>query len=51
MNGRIYLVQDNGELLTMEEEGYATEDLLQELLAKYPALLAGEQMDSSSPRR
>jgi len=35
----------------MTEQKYDSEELLQELLAKYPNLLAGDQMDSSSPRR
>ncbi len=51
MSERIYLVQDDGDLVTMNSESYATESLLQELLAKYPSLLAGEQIDSRAPRR
>lgn len=51
MNGGIYLIQDNGQLVEMIEEAYSSEDLLQELLAKYPNLIAGEQIDSESPRR
>src|SRR3989304_96886 len=35
----------------MTEQEYDSEDLLQELLAKYPNLMAGEQTDSESPRR
>ncbi len=35
----------------MSQTEYDSEDLLQALLAKYPNLLAGEQMDSTSPRR
>ncbi len=35
----------------MNERGYDTEDLLQELLAKYPNLLAGDQIDDAAPRR
>ncbi len=51
MNGGIYLIQGNGELVEMIEEAYSSEDLLQELLAKYPNLMAGGQIDSESPRR
>jgi hypothetical protein len=51
MSGGIYLIQDDGGLVEMTEQGYASEDLLQSLLAGYPNLLAGEQIDSSSPRR
>jgi hypothetical protein len=51
MSGGIYLVQADGRLIRLEEQPYATEDLLQGLLADYPDLLAGEQVDSESPRR
>ena len=51
MSGGIYLVGDNDELVEMSETSYASEDILQELLAKYPNLLAGDQIDSEEPRR
>ncbi len=51
MGGGIYLVQSDGELVEMAEQGYASEYLLQELLADHPDLLAGDQVDSSNPRR
>lgn len=51
MSGGIYLVQDDGGLVEMTEQPYGTEDLLQKLLADYPNLLAGDQIDSSAPRR
>ncbi|MFQ5891464.1 MAG: hypothetical protein ACE5HW_01560 [Candidatus Methanofastidiosia archaeon] len=51
MNGGIYLIRDNGQLVEMTEQAYDSEDLLQELLVKYPSLLAGNQMNSSAPRR
>jgi hypothetical protein len=51
MAGGIYLVTDSGELVEMRERTYASEELLQELLAKYPQLLAGDQIDSTAPRR
>lgn len=35
----------------MEETRYESEALLQELLAHHPDLLAGDQIDSESPRR
>jgi hypothetical protein len=49
--GGIYLIQDDGEPVEMTEQEYAAEDLLQELLAKHPNLLAGDQMSSGEPRR
>lgn len=47
----IYLIQDEGRLVEMSETAYDSEDLLQGLLAKYPSLLAGNQIDSAAPRR
>ncbi len=51
MSGKIFLLQDNEELVEMEEREYEKEVILQELIANYPNLLAGEQMDSDNPRR
>ena len=51
MSSGIFLIQSGGDLVEMKEEPYATEDVLQELLVKYPNLLAGDQMDESAPRR
>jgi hypothetical protein len=51
MNGGIFLIQQGGELVEMTEQPYDTEDVLQDLLAKYPNLLAGDQMDPGKPRR
>ncbi len=51
MNPGIFLIQPNGELVEMNEQPYDSEDLLQGLLAEYPSLLAGNQIDPKSPRR
>ena len=54
MRGKIYLLHETGDtpsLQAVSEQGYVNEDLLQTLLARYPDLLAGEQMDEVSPRR
>ncbi len=51
MNPGIFLIQENDELVEMNEQAYDSESLLQTLLAKYPALLAGNQMEPSAPRR
>src|SRR2546427_12461053 len=51
MAGRIYLLNNHAELVAMEEAPYDSEDLLQELLAKHPDLLAGEQINTEEPRR
>jgi hypothetical protein len=51
MKGGIFLIQDDGQLIEMTEQKYDSEELLQKLLAKYPNLLAGDQVDYVSPRR
>ncbi len=51
MNGGIFLIQDDDKLVELMEQSYESEDLLQELLAKYPSLLAGDRMDTSAPRK
>lgn len=51
MNPGIFLIQENGALVEMNEQPYDSEDLLQKLLAKYPSLLAGNQMNPDAPRR
>ena len=52
MPGRIYLLDNDGKTLrSLEEQPYDSEDLLQELLGKHPDLLAGDQIDETTPRR
>jgi hypothetical protein len=51
MNQKIFLLDEHDRLEVLEESGYSSEDLLQGLLARYPDLLAGDQMSDSSPRR
>lgn len=51
MSGAIFLIDDNGDLVEMKEEYYDSEGVLQELIARYPNLLAGDQMDSVRPRK
>ena len=51
MAGGIFQVQDNGDLIEMSETPYGAEKDLQQLLAKYPNLLAGDQIDNQDPRR
>lgn len=50
-NPGIFLIQPNGDLVEMNEQPYDSEDLLQTLLAKYPSLLAGNQIDPQAPRK
>lgn len=49
--GAIYLIQSDDRLVEMQEQEYDSENLLQEFLARYPNLLAGDQIDSAEPRR
>ena len=51
MGTGMYVIRDGGELIEMTEQPYDSEALLQSLLAQYPNLLAGDQMNSSVPRR
>ena len=50
MTDKIYLIKNN-EPITLEEKEYEQEKVLQELLGKYPDILAGEQMNPENPRR
>ena len=51
MAGGIYVLQRDKQLIELREQEYDSENLLQELLAEYPNLLAGDQIDSAAPRR
>ena len=51
MADNIFLIQGDDQLAKLEAKSYDSEALLQTLLAKFPDLLAGEQIDSKSPRR
>jgi hypothetical protein len=51
MPGRIFLLNESEDLVPMDEAPYESEALLQELLAKHPDLLAGDQINNSSPRK
>ena len=47
----IFLIGENNELVEMSEQPYDSETVLQELLAKFPNILVGSQMDSDEPRK
>jgi hypothetical protein len=49
--GGIFLVKEDEKLVELQEALYDSEAILQELLAKYPNLLAGEQINVVEPRR
>jgi predicted transport protein len=50
MADSIFLIQGEDQLIEMGEKPYDSEALLQKLLAKFPDLLAGGQIDTDSPR-
>ena len=51
MSGGMFLIDNDGPLVEMNEEAYDSENLLQELPAQYPNLLAGDQVSTLDPRR
>jgi hypothetical protein len=51
MSREIFLIQNDGQLIAMREQAYDSEALLQDLLARYPHLLVGDQIDPAQPRR
>lgn len=51
MANGIFLIGDDGGLIELIDTPYKSESVLQELLAQYPAVLAGDQINSAQPRR
>lgn len=51
MPDKIFLIQSDDSLVTVNESAFASEDIFQDLLAKYPDLLAGDQVRPGEPRR
>lgn len=49
--GKIFLIADGGDLVELEQQEYSSEDQLQDLLARFPSLLPGDDFDPTSPRR
>lgn len=47
----IFIITPDQKLVSLAQRPYATEDLLQSLLANYPNLLAGDQIQPDAPRR
>ena len=50
MEGGIYLIQDNDQLVEMTEQAYDSEDQLQEFWETYPHLLAEDDIYRGIPR-
>lgn len=51
MSTGMFVERNDGELVEMTQEGFESEDLLQDLLGNHPALIPGDQMGAQSPRR
>jgi len=51
MSGQIFLVHDDNTLLEVHETEYDSEGVLQELLERHPAILAGDQVNPIEPRQ
>lgn len=51
MDETIFHLDNNGKLTELKESSYISEDLLQQLLASYPNLISGSQINSLRPRR
>lgn len=51
MSNKVYLIDEKNQMKAMEEAPYEAEDVLQDLVARFPELLAGEQMDAERPRK
>lgn len=47
----IFLLNNNNELVEMTEAHYLSEDDFQKLLADYPKLISGDQIDKENPRK
>jgi hypothetical protein len=47
----VFVLDDNNTLASLEAAHFASEDDFQVLIAKFPELLAGDQIDPSNPRR
>ncbi len=51
MEKKIFLLDHNSELVEMSETLYDSEDFFQELIEKYPIILAGDQINPENPRK
>ncbi|MDP7302009.1 MAG: hypothetical protein QGG09_02850, partial [Pirellulaceae bacterium] len=51
MTDRIFLVTGTNTLEPLDASPYENEAVFQEFVERYPDLLAGDQMNSASPRR
>jgi hypothetical protein len=45
----IFLIDNNNQIVEMKDHPYDSEELLQKLLARWPSVLAGDQMNGDAP--
>jgi hypothetical protein len=51
MSGKIFVLRDGEGLTELRQEPYENEDSFQSLIEQYPAILAGDQINSDAPRK
>lgn len=51
MTDGVFIVRNDNTLVEMRSSPFESEDLLQQLLATHPSLIAGDAVDPSNPRR
>lgn len=51
MTGSIFIVDENNKILELKESKYENEDIFQELIERYPNILAGDQISPDNPRK
>ena len=51
MSSGVFVIKKDGTLIEMQQSDYDSEDMLQNLLAKHPNLLAGNLIDDLRPRK
>lgn len=51
MSGSIFVLDKNNTITELKETQYSSEDIFQELIEKYPNILAGDQITPDNPRK
>lgn len=51
MSGSIFVVDDKNRILELKESKFQSEDIFQELIERYPNILAGDQITPENPRK
>ena len=51
MSGSIFVLDKNNTITELKATQYSSEDIFQELIEKYPNILAGDQITPDNPRK